>query len=235
VFLRNVKFHEYIIYISYFRSSNSNVERYTTAMKRTLRKHATAILFTGLFSSFFLIAGAQSGALAVLDSALLESQLDYIHENTRVYNNFRAIREDIFLKMKGNVIDTLMAEKLLVEQLNSRLSERNFLIETLNTDLTRTKNERDEAIKNKNSLSFLGMNLNKALYNSIMWFIILGLAVLAAIMLVLFKRSHSVTSQCKNQLESTQDEFDEYRKNAREKYEKLVVSHHHEIMKLKNG
>jgi len=204
-------------------------------MRKSIRQLAAAILCTALFSSFYPLVHAQSNTLAVLDSALLESQLEYVHENTRVYNNFRAIREDIFLKLKGNVIDTLAEQKLLVEQLNSRLTERNFQIETLNTDLARTKNERDEAIKNKNSLSLLGINLNKALYNSVMWFIILGLAALAVAMLVLFKRAHTVTSQVKTELEATHKEFDQYRKNAREKYEKLVVSHHHEIMKLKNS
>jgi septal ring factor EnvC (AmiA/AmiB activator) len=204
-------------------------------MKRNIQQHAAAILFTGLFSTFFLMASAQSGAIAVLDSALLEAQLEYIHQNTRVYNNFRAVREDIFLKLKGNVIDTLNEEKLRVAELNSRLSERNFLIETLNTDLARTKNERDEAIKNKNSLTIFGIAMNKAVYNSAMWFIVLGLAALAVMMLVLFKRSHVVTSQTKNELQTIRKEFDEYRKNAREKYEKLVVSHHHEIMKLKNS
>ena len=68
-----------------------------------------------------------------------------------------------------------------------------------------------------------------------MWFIVLGLAAFAAIMFVLFKRSHLVTSQTKNELDTTEKEFNEYRKSAREKYEKLVVSHHHEVMKLKNS
>ncbi len=204
-------------------------------MKRTIIKFAAAILLTALIASIPREGHAQSGILAVLDSAALDSQMEYIHSNTRVYNNFRAIRDDVFLKMKRNVIDSLIEEKLQVAQLNSHLSERNFQIETLNTDLGRTKNERDEAIKNKNSLTLLGMHMNKAVYNSVMWFIVLGLAALAVIMLVLFKRSHIVTSQTKNELETTQSELNEYRKSAREKYEKLVVTHHHEIMKLKNS
>lgn len=204
-------------------------------MKNIILKHAAAILLIGLTSSFFQMAEAQSNAIAVLDSATLEAQMEYIHQNTRVYNNFRAVREDIFLKMKGNVIDTLNEEKLKVAQLNSRLSERNFQIETLNTDLGRTKNERDEAIRNKNSLTILGISMNKAVYNSVMWFIILGLAALSIIMLVLFRRSFTVTSQTKNELNAALEEFDQYRKNSREKYEKLVVSHHHELMKLKNS
>jgi len=204
-------------------------------MKKTFVPLAALMLFFALLVSIPQKGHAQSGILAVLDSATLENQLDYVHSNTRVYNNFRAIRDDVFLKMKNNVIDTLVAEKLQVAQLNSRLSERNFQIETLNTDLNRAKNERDEAIKNKNSLSFLGINMNKTLYNSVMWFIVLGLAAFAIIMLALFRRSNTVTSQTKSELEVTQNEFTEYRKSAREKYEKLVVSHHHEVMKLKNS
>lgn len=178
---------------------------------------------------------AQSGALAVQDSALLEAQLDYIHEHTRVYNDYRAVREDVFLKLKRNVIDTLNAARLESEQLNSKLSEQDFLIETLNTDLARTKNERDDAIKNRDSLSFLGIQMKKGLYNTIMWIIILGLAALVGIMLTLFKRSHLVTKEVQHELLSNQEEFEQYRKTAREKYEKLVVSHHSEIMKLKNS
>ena len=130
-----------------------------------------------------------------------KSQLEYIHERTRVYNDFRAIREDIFLKMKGNVLDSLDGAKLEIATLNSKLTEHSFQIETLNADLKRTKNDRDEAIRNKDSLSFLGIQLNKALYNTIMWFIILGFAVLATILFLLFKRTHMVTVQTKKQLE----------------------------------
>ena len=178
---------------------------------------------------------AQSGALAVQDSAQLEAQLDYIHENTRVYNDYRAIREDVFLKLKRNVIDTLNAARLEAGQLNSELSEQDSRIETLDTDLTRTKNERDDAIKNRDSLSFLGIQMKKGIYNTIIWFIILGLAALTVIMFTLFKRAHLVTKEVQKELQSNQEEFEQYRKTSREKYEKLVVSHHSEIMKLKNS
>jgi uncharacterized protein YdaL len=204
-------------------------------MKRAFIKYTAILLFTGLFISMMQTVHAQSGASAVLDSALLEAQLDYIHENTRVYNNFRAIRDDIFLKLKRNVRDTLNATKLEVEELNSRLTERNFHIETLTTDLTRTKNEKDEAIRNRDSLSFFGIQMSKGLYKSIMWFIVLGLAALAVMMVVLFRRSHLVTKQVKEELQASLNEFEEYRKNSREKYEKLVVSHHNEIRRLKNS
>jgi len=204
-------------------------------MKRTFLQYTTLLLLSGLLLSSINTIQAQSGASAVLDSALLEAQLDYVHDKTRVYNDFRAIRDDIFLKLKRNVKDTLNASRLEVEQLNSKLTERNFQIETLNTDLTRTNNEKDEAIRNRDSMSFLGIQMNKGFYNALMWFIVLGLAILAAVLVMLFKRSHHVTRSVKAELQTTQEEFDQYRKDSREKYEKLVVSHHNEVIKLKNS
>ena len=202
-------------------------------MKRTFFTCTSILLLTVLLISSSQSIYAQSGATAVLDSATLEAQLDYIHTNTRVYNDYRAIRDDIFLKLKRNMMDTLNGTKLRVEELNSQLTERDFTIESLNTDLTRTKNEKDEAIRNRDSLSFLGIQMNKTLYSAIMWIIILGLIALAIMMVMLFKRSHQVTREVKDELQSAQEEFEQYRKNSREKYEKLVVSHHSEIMRLK--
>lgn len=179
---------------------------------------------------------AQSSAiLAVQDSASLQEQLDFLQENTRVYDNYRAIREDIFLKMKKNTIDSLNAKKLQLARLQGELEERNFEIQTLNKDLNRNKEERDEAIRTKDSFSFLGIQLQKGVYNTIMWVLVLGLLGGAVILFLLFKRSHMVTSHTKTELGNLQEEYEEYRKSSREKYEKLVVSHHNELMKLKRS
>jgi len=177
----------------------------------------------------------QSPMPAVLDSASLESQLDYLQERTRIYNGFRAIRDDIFLKMQGNALDSLNREKLEVARLGSELTERNFQIETLNSDLTRAKNERDQAIRTKDSFSFLGIQIQKGLYNTIMWIIVLGLILLGVILFLMFKRSYVVTVQTRKEFENMQEEYEEYRKSSREKHEKLVVTHHNEIMRLKRS
>lgn len=172
---------------------------------------------------------------AEMDSSSIESQLNYITEKTRIYNDYRAIRDDIFLKMRRNMLDSLNEVKLEGARLNSELSEREFQIETLNSELERVKTERDKAIRTKDALSFLGIQMNKALYNTIMWVIVLVLAASVIILFLLFKRTHAVTNHTRKELENMQDEFESYRKSSREKYEKLVVNHHNEIMKLKRS
>lgn len=178
---------------------------------------------------------AQYVTPAVLDTTDMETQLDYIQERTRIYNDYRAIREDMFQKFKGNVLDSLNSFKLQIATLNSRLAEREFTIETLNSDLNRANNDREEAYRNRDSLTFLGIQMKKGVYNTIMWCVVLGLAVLSAFVFLLFKRSRVVTVQSRKELKELQEEHETYRKTSREKYEKLVVNHHNEIMKLKRG
>ena len=196
-----------------------------------------AMLLTGCL---FLLSGlqpsvAQYSMPEVMDTARLEGQLDYIHERTRIYNDYRAIREDIFQRMKRNAIDTVNQVRTMITELNQELGKADREIASLHSELEQVREERDEAIRTKDSLSFLGIQINKILYNTIMWILVLVLLGLVAILFLLFKRSHVVTLQTKKELENTKEEFETYRKNSREKYEKLVVSHHNEIMKLKKS
>lgn len=204
-------------------------------MKRNIKNNVVVWTVVCLIIFNFQPVVSQYVTPPILDSATLKSQLDYIQERTRIYNDFRAIREDIFLKMKGNTLDSLNAAKLNIATLNSKLTENSFQIETLTSDLNRAKNERDDAIRNKDAFSFLGIQMNKALYSTIVWFIILGLAIVAVMLFLLFKRNQVITVQTKKELEILNEDFETHRKTSREKYEKLVVNHHNEIMKLKRS
>ena len=95
-------------------------------MKRMLSKRTVGLLLAVAFILNMQNSVAQSGASAVLDTAKLEAQLEYIYDNTGIYNDYRAIREDIFIKLKGNVNDTVSAARLEIESLSSSLSEKEF-------------------------------------------------------------------------------------------------------------
>jgi preprotein translocase subunit SecF len=176
---------------------------------------------------------AQTSMPEVLDTATLQQQLDYMKERMNIYNGYRAVRDDIFLKMNKNSLDSLNTAKREISQLESTLRTTKSEMVSLEQTLQETTEERDLAIKNKNSLSFLGIQMNKALYNSILWIIILSLVALLVILFLLFKRSFTVTRQTKKDFEETKEEFESYRQQSRERYEKLVVQHHQEVLKLK--
>ena len=119
------------------------------------------MIFLFLISITSSLKAQSNTILAVLDSASLEAQLEYLQQKTRVYDEFRAIRDDVFRKAKRNALDSLNVQKLEVARLNSEISEREFEIETLNTNLSRTKSEKDQAIRTKDSFVFFGMKTQK--------------------------------------------------------------------------
>ncbi len=175
---------------------------------------------------------AQTNMPEVLDTATLRQQLDYMNERMNIYNGYRAVRDDIFLKINRNSLDSLNAAKREISQLEASLATTGSDMASLQNTLQQTIEERDLAIKNKNSLSFVGIQMNKAAYNSIMWIIILILVVILVFLFLMFKRSFVVTSQTSKDLEEIREEFETYRQQSRERYEKLVVQHHQEVLKL---
>lgn len=180
-------------------------------------------------------AAGQQSMPEVMDTGRLGDQLNYIHERTRIYENYRAIREDIFQKMKSNTMDSLSATKRNINELDRLLTRSNTGIDSLTSDLQKTKEDLDLAIKNKNSLTFLGINMSKALYNTIMWSVIIALGVILILVFLTYSRNRIITVQTRKDMEETREEFDAYRITSRERYEKLVVSHHNEVKKLKES
>jgi preprotein translocase subunit SecF len=200
--------------------------------------HLIKVAITILICSFFLeipVATGQTTMPEVMDTGTLRDQLNYIHERTRIYENYRAIREDIFQKMRSNTMDSLSDAKLNINNLELLLSDRNAKIDSLNRHLQTTENDLTLAIKNKNILSFLGITMSKTYYNTIMWSVIIALIALLVLLFLTFARNRTITVQLRKDLNETREEFEEYRKTSRERYEQLVVSHFNEIKKLKEA
>ena len=176
---------------------------------------------------------AQRTMPEVLETGTLQEQLDYLDERTRIYNDFRAIREDMFQKIKSNSIDSLEAQKIMVSQLDAQLQSQLAQIEQLQETLQNTNTELETAIKNRDRLSFLGIPMQKGLYNTILWAVVAGLAFITGVLFLSNKRLLNTSRIRKKDLEDTKEEFEAYRKQARERNEQLVVKHHNEIRKLK--
>ena len=191
------------------------------------------MLFLILISHTASLVRGQSSMPEVLDTGTLKQQLDYLHEKTRIYNGFRAVRDDMFLKILTNSNDSLVAAKNDILQLQVQLQELSDSIGELQADLNNTNDKLDLAIKNRDRLKFVGMPIHKSLYNSIMWIVIAALAFLSVILFLSAKRNFSASRQLKNDLEEVKEEFEAYRKQSRERQEQLVVKHHNELRKMK--
>jgi prefoldin subunit 5 len=169
----------------------------------------------------------------VLIKSTLKEQLNYIEERTKIYENYRAIREDMFQKIKGNVSDTLSDSNNKVAMLNSTVSILKHDIDSLNSVLETTRTRLESVTRTKNRISVLGLEVNKITYNTIMWLIIMGLAATLGFGFLVFKRNLSVTFNIKKELNELKSEYEAYRKTTREAREKMSMDHFNELKKLR--
>ena len=132
-------------------------------------------------------------------------------------------------------MDSLVAEKNSVKQLQGQLQDQENLIESLQEELLGTNVKLDEAIKNRDSFNFLGIPILKTLYNTILWAIIAGLGFISVVVFLSNKRLISVSRRNRKDLEEIKEEYEAYRRKMLRKQEELVVKHHNELRKMKGG
>jgi hypothetical protein len=180
-------------------------------------------------------ANCQDMLPAALDTGNLVFQMKYLEEKTRIYENYRAIREDMFQKIRKNSIDSLVACKNRVLELNVLNTVLSSRIDSLGESLSASKNELREAVESKNSISVIGFKLGKTAYNAVTWTIILSLVFLLATGFLAFRKNRAVTIDTRSELQNLRAEFEEYRKKTRLEREKMSMDHFNEIRKLKKG
>ncbi len=170
-----------------------------------------------------------------LTNSPLDKQINYIEEKTRIYENYRAIREDMFQKIKRNVNDSVNAFRTEITGLYDFNTALGNTIDSLNTSLSAVKNDLDEITRSKNSIKILGMEVNKLTYNAITWTIILGLVALLVIGTLTYNRNRAVANNANKEFKELKEEFETYRKSSREAREKMSMDHFNELKRLRGG
>jgi predicted Holliday junction resolvase-like endonuclease len=189
----------------------------------------------GLMTMVPFAGHAQTTMPDMLVRGTLKEQMDYVQEKTRIYEDFRAIREDMFQKIKNNALDSLKSAKTVISGLKNNTRMLNLTIDSLNISVGAISTDLDRMTKTKNSISLLGVEINKTAYNAFLWTIIAVLAGLLTVGFMAYKRNHKVTSNTRKEFEELKKEFEAYRKASREAREKMSMTHFNELKKLRGA
>jgi hypothetical protein len=193
-----------------------------------------ALFFFALFPAA-ITATAQTALPEVFIEGTVKEQMNYVQEKTRIYEDFRAIREDMFQKLKRNATDSIDAAKKAIGKLISERQDRDVLIDSLNSAIENVKSDLELMTRTKNSIALFGMEVNKKVYNSILWTIIAALTGLLVIGFLAYKRNRILTINTKKEYEELKKEFEAYRKASREAREKMSMAHFNELKKLRGA
>jgi hypothetical protein len=196
----------------------------------------TGIAFAFSLMTLFPVAGySQTTIPDMLARGTLKEQMDFVQEKTRIYEDFRAIREDMFQKIKGNALDSLKSAKAEIKGLKNDTRALNLTIDSLNASVGTIRANLDQMTKTKNSISLLGIEINKSAYNAVLWTIIVALAGLLTVGFLAYKRNYGVTAHTRKECEELKKEFEAYRKASREAREKMSMTHFNELKKIRGA
>lgn len=188
---------------------------------------AVSITMVFLFSE---TVSAQSQSMPeVLSEGTLEEQYDYLQNRTTIYNEFRAIRDDMFRRIRRNSLDSLNQAFGEINRLEQQIARHRNQMDSLHNQLDLAISDKDTAVAEKDNMMVMGMLVNKTLYNTVVWSIIVILLLLFIVLLILYNRANKVAHQKSTELKEVQVEYDEYRRTSRERFEKQAIDHFNEL------
>lgn len=173
-----------------------------------------------------------------LDSGNIDSQFEYVFRKSGNFKGtngqpYEAVKQAWLLKLKANVLDSLKTTYKDLANSEATVANQVKEIEDLKAKLGNTQTTLDQTNEEKNNMALLGMQTSKTNYNVIMWTIIAALTALLLFFIYKFKNSNSLTKEAKHKLDEVETEFEEHRRNALEREQKVRRQLQDEINKNK--
>lgn len=152
-------------------------------------------------------------------------QYDQVIESSGNYNNgakrYKVIERPKLDRYRKQLSDSVTNLKSKISTLNKRIEDQVSEISTLNTNLSSTQKNLENTNLEKDSMSFFGSQMSKGSYQTMMW-TIAGVLLLGLLLFIFrFKNSNTLTRQAKRKLAELELDFDDYKRKALEKEQKL--------------
>lgn len=174
-----------------------------------------------------------------LNSGTIDSQFEYVIQKSGNWRdergqNYEVIKSNWLSKLKSHTLDSLKAVKNELLTTQNTVKKQNNEIESLKNSLSSTKIELESTTEEKDSMSLFRIQMSKNSYKGLMWTIITILLVFLIFFIYKYKNSNSVTQEVKSKLIELEEGFEEHRRNALEREQKVRRQLQDEINKKRN-
>lgn len=156
-----------------------------------------------------------------LTSGTIDSQFIYLYAISRTQDGIEHVRHANLERIRKNVADTIKALTKEITELKAKDGNQQAAVDAMTDSLSQVRANLETAQREKDSFSFIGISLQKSTYSLMMWGIVLILAIALTFYVYRHNQSHVVTKDTKKAIEQLQAEFDQHRKKAMEKEQKL--------------
>jgi hypothetical protein len=185
-----------------------------------MRKYIQALIFLFTITLSFAQDSIQINTQASMNGSL-NKQFDYVVQKSNNFQEYKVVKKDFLLILKRNSLDSINRFKTELADLKNEFSNHATIVQQLKDTLKTTQTELDKLKIAQDNVSFFGAPISKTNYNLIMWGIVSVLLLILVIFLFQLKGAKSIASDAKNALEKLEDDYEEYKRKALEKEQKL--------------
>lgn len=185
-----------------------------------MRKYIQTLIFLFTITLSFAQDSIQNSAQASMNGSL-DKQFDYVVQKSNNFQEYKVVKKDFLMILKRNSLDSINRFKTELADLKNEFSNHATIVKQLKDTLKTTQTELDKLKIAQDNVSFFGAPISKTNYNLIMWGIVSVLLLILVIFLFQLKGSKSIASDAKNALEKLEDDYEEYKRKALEKEQKL--------------
>jgi len=184
-----------------------------------LKKINNRIFLLSVLLVLFVISGlntANAQSTEEVDNSL-NGQHETLMRISTTYQDYKVIKHVRFNEFWKNIQDTLQTARIEQKKLINEIAD--LKEELLNTQIKfgEISAKLDASNSVRDRIDFLGIPLTKSVYNGLVWSIIFVLGALAILFFFRFNKSNSVTRSTKKECDTLFNEFDNYKKNTRDK------------------
>lgn len=171
-----------------------------------------------LFLSTGLIF-AQNQTTSVADS--INSQFKDVIESANNYQDYKVVKRFKLENLRKTTREEIQGLEENIVGLNKKIDQQQAQIDQIQQKLKKANTDVENATKSKEELSFLGIRTQKGTYKTIVWIVVLLLVLILIFFIYKYKQSHRITVEARDNLKANEHEFDDYRKKALEKQQRL--------------
>ncbi|WP_298551706.1 tRNA (guanine-N1)-methyltransferase [uncultured Algibacter sp.] len=198
------------------------------------------IVVTCLFSLTSLSQSKQDSDQLSLYKGTIDNQFEYILKKSGNFKGtngqaYEAVKRSMFLALRAHTLDSLKTVHKNLAETQAVVKTQAKEISDLKTNLSNTQTNLDTTNAEKNNMALFGMQMSKTSYNVLMWSIIAGLLALLIFFIYKYKNSNAITRKANHNLAEIEEEFNEHRKTALEREQKVRRQLQDEINKQKKG
>lgn len=163
----------------------------------------------------------------------IDNQFDKIYKKATNYKNYKVILKEQYLNLKLNVLDSIKDSKRLIFEIENRLHTKNSTLKKTKEQLVSAEFNLKEVIQKANSMTFMGVQLNKTSYNLLLWLLIIFLTSTSVYFIFKFKKSMTITKEAQRVLLENEKALEIHQKKSLVREQKLRRQLQDEINKQK--